>query len=285
MNIIKLYLQAGLGNQLFMIFTTMSYAIDNGFNFVIYSFNNYVLDGKKSYWNNLFDNLKFKITNKIDNNIPLYEENKFEFEKIPSLNIDFNLKGYFQSYKYFEHNYEKIMQTLKIYDKINDVKNKYNHYFKKKTIAIHFRMGDYIIIDNRNGEELVLKPSYYNNSLSYLESIFDKNEIKNDYDILYFCESNNNDMINDYIKNINNNRNYNFIKVSDDIEDYEQLLLMSLCHHFIIANSTFSWFGAYFNKNKDKKVIYPSNWFGAKAKKETNMSDLCPKDWIEISRT
>jgi len=285
MNTIKLYLQAGLCNQLFMIFATISYAIDNGFNFIIYSFNNCVLDGKKSYWNNLLDNLKFKITDKFDNNIPLYEEKNFEFEKIPSLNIDFNLKGYFQSYKYFEHNYEKIMQTLKIYDKIDDVKNKYNYYFKKKTIALHFRMGDYIIIDNRNGEELVLKPSYYDNALSYLETIFDKNEIKNDYDILYFCENNNNDIINDYIKNINNNRNYNFIKVSDDIEDYEQLLLMSLCDHFIIANSTFSWFGAYFNKNKDKKVIYPTQWFGAKAKKETNMGDLCPKDWIEISRT
>jgi hypothetical protein len=287
MNTIKLYLQAGLGNQLFMIFATMSYAIDNGFNYVIYSYVNYVLDGKKSYWNNLFDNLKFKITDKLDNNIPLYEEKNFEFVKIPSLNIDFNIKGYFQSYKYFEHNYKQIMQTLKIYDKINDVKNKYNHYFKKKTIALHFRMGDTLIQDSRNGEELLLKPSYYDNALSYLETIIDKNEIKNDYDILYFAENISSDksMINDYIEIINKNRNYNFIKVSDDIEDYEQLLLMSLCDHFIIASSTFSWFSAYFNQNKDKKVIYPTQWFGAKAKKETNTSDLCPKDWIEISRT
>jgi hypothetical protein len=148
-------------------------------------------------------------------------------------------------------------------------------------------MGDTLIQDSRNGEELLLKPSYYNNALSYLETIFDKNEIKNNYDILYFAENISSDksMINDYIEIINKDRNYNFIKVSDDIEDNEQLLLMSLCDHFIIASSTFSWFGAYFNQNKDKKVIYPTQWFGEKPKKETNTSDLCPKDWIEISRT
>ena len=279
MNTIKLYLQAGLCNQLFMIFATMSYAIDNGFNYVIYSFDNYVLDGKKTYWNNLLDNIKYKISNNFDNNILLYEEKNFHYEKLPSFNFDFLIKGYFQSYKYFEHNYEQIMQTLKLYDKINDVKNKYNHYFKKKTIAVHFRIGDYIHND------WLLSPVYYDNALSYLETIFDINELKNDYNFLFFGEKNSNHIINDYVNFINKNRNYNFIKVSDDIPDYEQLLLMSLCDNFIIANSTFSWFGAYFNSNKDKKVIYPTQWFGAKAKKETNTIDLCPKDWIEISRT
>jgi len=284
MNIIYISVYAGLGNQLFMIFAGMSYAIDNGFNYMFYSLNRPVcITDRGHFWNNLFERIKDKVLPEYDDSFPQYEDKYFHYVKIPSLNYDFNLRGYFQSYKYFEHNYEQIMETLKLYDKINDVKNKYNHYFKKKTIGIHFRIGDVIKADYcRPGLDLLLKPSYYHNALSYLETIFDIN----DYDILYFAENLNHDkiMINVYIENINKNRNYNFIKVSDDIPTHEQLLLMSLCDNLIIANSTFSWFGAYLNINKNKKIIYPSKWLGNDTE-YNNMNDLFPKDWIEISRT
>jgi hypothetical protein len=52
-----------------------------------------------------------------------------------------------------------------------------------------------------------------------------------------------------------------FEKASDQMADWEQMLLMSDCTHNIIANSSFSWFGAYFNSNKDKIVCYPNVWF------------------------
>ena len=72
-----------------------------------------------------------------------------------------------------------------------------------------------------------------------------------------------------------------FIKASDEKEDWEQMLMMSCCEHNIIANSSFSWWGAYFNGNKDKIVCYPSVWFGPKlANKDT--SDLCPDSWTMI---
>ena len=73
-----------------------------------------------------------------------------------------------------------------------------------------------------------------------------------------------------------------FIKASDEKEDWEQMLMMSCCEHNIIANSSFSWWGAYFNGNEDKIVCYPNVWFGPKlANKDTG--DLCPNSWELIS--
>jgi hypothetical protein len=68
--------------------------------------------------------------------------------------------------------------------------------------------------------------------------------------------------------------------VNEEFEDWHQLLLMSLCRDNIIANSSFSWWGAYFNSHDDKIVVCPSIWFGKDAKIDT--SDLCPKSWHQI---
>ena len=72
----------------------------------------------------------------------------------------------------------------------------------------------------------------------------------------------------------------NFIQCNY-IQDWEQLLLMSLCNHNIIANSTFSWWGAYFNTNPGKIVCYPSVWFGSKCINNSTR-DLFPENWIKI---
>ena len=86
-----------------------------------------------------------------------------------------------------------------------------------------------------------------------------------------------------YIKTIINKlKNYfpnkTFINIDFRIPDWQQLLIMSCCTHNIIANSTFSWWGAYFNNNKNKRVYYPNNWF----KNNINIADLCPDKWIGI---
>ena len=67
-----------------------------------------------------------------------------------------------------------------------------------------------------------------------------------------------------------------------DCQDWQQMLQMSLCHHNIIANSSFSWWGAYFNINPDKIVCYPSVWFGPKLALH-NLKDLCPSSWTKIN--
>jgi hypothetical protein len=64
-------------------------------------------------------------------------------------------------------------------------------------------------------------------------------------------------------------------------KDYLDLYAMSMCEHNIICNSTFGWWGAYLNENKDKKIIGPNNWFGP-ASAFLNSSDILPDNWIKI---
>ena len=71
-----------------------------------------------------------------------------------------------------------------------------------------------------------------------------------------------------------------FLRADPLLEDWEQMILMSLCRHNIIANSTFSWWGAYLNTSRQKMVIYPGTWFGPKIKH--GLQDLFPGDWIKI---
>jgi hypothetical protein len=70
-----------------------------------------------------------------------------------------------------------------------------------------------------------------------------------------------------------------FIKASGFSTDWEDLLYMSLCRYNIIANSTYSWWGAYFNTYPDKEVCYPKKWFH-KPEKDTRY--LCPNTWHGI---
>ena len=75
--------------------------------------------------------------------------------------------------------------------------------------------------------------------------------------------------------------NITFVKASDELYDWEQMLLMSCCDHHIIANSSFSWWGAYFNPSKEKIVCYPSVWFGPKLA-YMDVKDLFPDSWEKI---
>ena len=75
-----------------------------------------------------------------------------------------------------------------------------------------------------------------------------------------------------------------FVKIDHGITDWEQVLMMSLCHHNIIANSSFSWWGAYFNSHEDKIVCYPDIWFGPELT-YYNLKDMHPAEWTKITYT
>ncbi len=60
---------------------------------------------------------------------------------------------------------------------------------------------------------------------------------------------------------------------------------MSLCHHNIIANSTFSWWGAWLNPNKDKIIIAPETWFPENFSRKEEWKDLIPESWIKLKNT
>ncbi len=275
---IYVQLQGGLGNQLFQIFCGISYALENNikFNIIKTKLDKVSPVDNKSLRPTYFDNFLLNLSKfTCDNiNILTYNEVSFIYNKIPNINKDFKINGYFQSPKYFENNYKSIIELIELDKQKAEIKDKYNEYFNNKNnISLHFRIGD---LKNNKGHGPVLNTQYYRNALKI---ILEKDNTCDT--ILYFNEEQDNNTVENIIKDIKKSYSQlNFIQCSYDIPDWEQLLLMSLCKHNIIANSTFSWWGSYFNLKQEKIVCYPSVWFGPKCNNSTK--NLFPENWVKV---
>jgi len=269
-------LDAGLGNQLFMLFTGISKAIDENRDFSVYPIYNTF---RQFYFTNFLKSLLFKVnTNEpclTENEI--YQEKLFHYNKIPDNKK--LIKGYFQSPKYFDHNKDKIIKILEIDKYLNKYK------FEFKTIAIHLRFGD---MSFNQTNHVILKPEYFIKAINILiDLLINNGDDYNNYHYIIFAEKNDNEIVNDYIDEITKKIKYNikfikFYNLFPNVKDYEELCYMSNCSHFIIANSTFSWFGAYLCNNKNKYVICPNDWFGPKLKNINDTKDLFMNNWIRI---
>lgn len=229
-------------------------------------------------------------------------EKEFAYNVLPkpygSNTTDKFLYGYFQSAKYFDHHRDTLFQMIQLSDIKTKVVDKYPQYKylinpDNNTISMHFRLGDY---KRLQGYHPVLPKEYYLNALLYIKKSLSSFKLNNnsgsetdsDLKILYFCEENEEDLadVEKTIKYLQSHLNKNIIfeKIDDTLEDWEQMIIMSLCSCNIIANSTFSWWGAYFNtssSNTQNIVCYPKTWFGNKAKH--NIKDLFLDNWIQIS--
>jgi len=255
---ISCYLQGGLGNYMFQIATTFSLSKDYGFNCAFNS-KNYLKVHKdiENYRDNIFRNVNFD--EKITYN-QVYNEPTFNYEKI-KINDKTLLNGYFQSEKYFLHNRNEILNLYSPTKKDLDyIYQKYGKILKYENCSIHVRRGDYLKLQTYHP---LCTMDYYNNAI---------NDIGEDRLFLVFSD----DI--EWCKN--NFKNGNFVFVENE-KDYIDLYIMSMCNSNIIANSSFSWWGAWLNKNKNKKIIAPKNWFGV-SKKGINTKDLYPKKFIKI---
>ena len=279
---IYIELMGGLGNQLFQIFCGLAYSFENKIPFKI---NNNKPDKvspldnislRPTYWDNFLINLsKFTYNNNI--NLPVYREKTFfKYDKIPVITQDFKLFGYYQSYKYFETQYKNIIKLIGLEERKTQIYEKNKPLFNrnKKPISLHFRIGDYV---KNLAMHPVLPIEYYIQSINLLKSKL--KDFEDNYYLLIFGEFTDNKKILDNIQKIKNNFNSIEIVICNyNLQDYEQILLMSLCEHNIIANSSFSWWGTYFNNNSEKIVCYPNIWNGS----TNETKDLFPKNWNKI---
>jgi len=267
MNFITTNHQGGLCNVMFKLSAAISLALDNN---VDYIFSNEFLrqvdkditchgfDDYRIYYDNVLRNIKF-----IDRLPSNYRTHTHTFNYTP---IHYNkeenllLEGYFQSEKYFINNKEFILNLFKpteeikqsILEKINNIEN---------SISIHVRRGDYLNLPNFHPQQSI---DYYKSAVNLLGA--DKN---------YLIFSDGLDGIKDMFDFIPNKQ---FVTL---FENYLDLYAMSMCEHNIICNSSFSWWGAYLNENKNKKVIAPTKWFGPDAS-HLNSQDIVPDNWIKL---
>jgi hypothetical protein len=280
---IYIEIMGGLGNQLFQIFCGIAYSLENRIPFninatkfdLVSPLDN--ISKRPTYWGSFLSNLsKFTCQNH-QFAIPTYiEKTYFKYNKIPYINQDFKLRGYYQSYKYFDGQFANICKMINLDNQKAKIAEKHKALFSgvKRPISIHFRIGDYV---KNQAMHPVLSADYYIKCLNYLKSVLP--DIEEHYYLLIFGELCDNEKITQSIESIKAIYNIEIVICDYAIPDYEQLLLMSLTSHNIIANSTFSWWGAYFNNNVNKIVCYPSIWNGA----ANNVNDLFPESWIKIS--
>lgn len=198
----------------------------------------------------------------IPKNCRQIDEHVFHYTEIPNYPDDnVFLSGYFQSEKYFKDYEDEIRNLFMSYD-INmsdDIKQLLS---SENTCSIHVRRGDYLNSPNHHPTQSM---NYYMKAIKQMpkDSVFLIFS-----DDIEWCKQN--------FPNLP--EKFKFIEGN---KDYEDLYLMSHCKNNIICNSTFSWWGAWLNKNKDKIVIAPSVWFGP-AYSNNNTEDLYCEGWITI---
>jgi hypothetical protein len=272
----------GLGNQIFQIFTTITYSIKskNKFQFLnIDTLGEGSTTIRNTFWKTFFSRLNPFLINKLPQPMHVIREKNFTFNELPIYEMigrDVMLFGYFQSYKYFKNEFQTICRIIDIYSMKNNLLKKinYDNTFLDNTISLHFRIGDYKKIQEYHP---IMTKEYYLNALNLIKQFNPTTK----FNVMFFCEESDIKDVNISINFLKDNlHEYNFIRGDSDLDDWEQMLLMSCCHHNIIANSSFSLWGALFNFQNDKIVCYPSKWFGDIANHDTK--DLCPNDWFKI---
>jgi hypothetical protein len=276
----------GLGNQLFQIFAVMAYAMrfNEPFTFTNAKYLGGQYNNRVSYWDSFLSNLKTSTSdlNRFTTDIRL-DEQGFHYSELPQTIDDKNvfLYGYFQSYKYFADKYTYICDLINLKQKKTEVLERHPTFAKifsnenNRIVSLHFRLGDYKYLSSYHP---ILPLEYYRKSIEKI--IFVRQHVN--LEILYFCEKEDNEIIEKNIEKLKEIfPDCNFVKADDNIGDWEQMLIMSMCNDNIIANSSFSWWGAYFNNNMNKIVCYPDIWFGPAL--ENYMNDMYPPDWCKIS--
>lgn len=181
-----------------------------------------------------------------------------------------NLHGYFQSEKYFDSCKRIVLSAFEPNKWFKEqLKNKAQHMLgvsTQVTCSIHVRRGDYV----NNDYYAQLGSEYYNNAIDQVKEIAASRGIKIGKFVVFSDDI-------DFCRTVFKGDQFVFMTGTSDIED---LFFMSFCDYNIGANSSFSWWAHYLNKEQDKVGIFPKQWFGANTILDTK--DLYTENMIKI---
>ncbi len=202
---------------------------------------------------------------------PYYKQNyvkekTFSFDKnILNCRNNTYIDGYWQSPKYFENIRNVLLNDLTLKTQLNENEKKHLVNIQNTdSVSIHVRRGDYV--SNPKNLEIYaqLDLNYYNSAIAYIK--------ENIFTPFFYIFSDDIEWVKSRFSTIHN---CTFIDSSSVV----CLYLMSHCKHNIIANSTFSWWGAWLNENSNNIVITPQKWF---VTERLSTADLIPKNWLQF---
>ena len=274
---IVIKIKGGLGNQMFQYAIAKAFSLETKrpFQLDISIFESYKLHNfglhhfniqsnfyqPESIWKIRFKKLFYKVV--------FYNEDHHAFNFNPNLiqtksDILF-LEGYYQTQKYFLKYEKEIRTDFEIVSPLKQQTIETVAYMQTvNSVSIHFRRGDYI----GNPVHETDNTTYYKDAIQLIESKIEHP--------VYFLFS---DDIPWVKENFTSNFETHFVDFNDASTNFEDLKLMASCKHNIIANSSFSWWGAWLNKNPNKIVIAPKKWFNTE---KVNTSDIIPENWIKL---
>ena len=175
------------------------------------------------------------------------------------------IQGYFQSEKYFKHIRDELLLDYTFQDYILNPCKEMMSQFDEPPISLHVRRTDYTT--NPNHTAIPLK--YYESALKEVPTVYDSCDVP----VLVFSDDP------EWCKEQKLFSGSRFM-IAEGNSGYVDMCLMTMCSYHIIANSSFSWWGAWLADSK--KVIAPSGWFAESNNQLLDTKDLIPEDWVIV---
>lgn len=280
----------GLGNQMFEYAAARALSLKGSYGLSLdisafetytlhaYGLSNFNISGNVAKKNefaigsskSIFDTLSRRIHHKTE--LKLYQEKSLAFEP-GFLNLGENtyLDGYWQSEKYFKDFEQQIRQDFTFNHTPSVENQKLVESIKaENSVSVHIRRGDYVTNAAVNSVHGICDIAYYKKAVEHLMINYGESNLK------FFVFSDDPQWVKE---NMSFGKNTVFVSHNDASSNFEDMRLMSACKHHIIANSSFSWWGAWLNPSKYKLVIAPKQWFKTTS---LNANDIIPESWVRL---
>lgn len=248
----KIGKKGNLGNQLFQIASTIGLAVKNNHEFAFSEWK------YQDYFKN-----KLPLSSSEASGFVCIKEDSYCHHEWNLSTENYDLEGWLQTEKYFDKEFTKYYFHFSD-SLIERIRNQYNNVFKKRTILISIRRGDFV-----NHPDYFQTPiKYYLNSLAEFFPDWDSCNLVILSDDVNYCKF-----------------HFSFLEnafFGDGLNETEQLCLGSLCDDFIISNSTFSWWTAWLGEKSDSKIIRPFKNFDGQKSEEFNDEDYFPERWTSF---
>lgn len=203
--------------------------------------------------------------------LKLFHESGFQYQPgFESLGDNTYLRGYWQSEKYFRHIASQIREELTRPDPVDEQNQKVlDEITSVMAVSLHIRRGDYVSNLRTMKVHGVCSLDYYEKAARHVADCIEGSPV-------FFVFSDDPKWTRENLKLPFSMR---FISHNSVADPWPDLKLMSACRHHIIANSSFSWWGAWLNPSPDKIVVACRRWF---ADRKRNDQDLVPADWVRL---
>lgn len=187
---------------------------------------------------------------------------------IPSASVTI-YKGYWQCANYVEENREEIKRVFSYKKKPLNEKSRVwlNRILSTCSVSIHVRRGDYLTSLNKEIYGGICTLAYYAKAIKKMKKLLPEEPF-------FYIFTDDSQWVRKHFKY----KNCILVEGNEGPNDWQDQVLMSSCRHHIIANSSFSWWGAWLGKNPEKQIIAPAWWY-----KGVPTPDLVPPSWIRIS--